>query len=90
MIIDGSSGLTDLLLVTIGILLIVAGLILASVSIILLSQRAGNSRGRGGAVIVIGPFPIVLGSDKEAAQSLLLLAVIFVVTLIALFLLQIV
>jgi len=41
-------------------------------------------------VIVIGPFPIVLGSDKEAAQSLLLLAVIFVVTLIALFLLQIV
>jgi len=41
-------------------------------------------------VIVIGPFPIVLGSDKEAARSLLLLAVIFVVTLIALFLLQIV
>ncbi len=40
-------------------------------------------------MVIIGPFPIVLGSDKETARSLLFLAIILVVVLIALFLLQI-
>ncbi len=80
--------MTDQLIVSIGILLIVAGIILAFLSVIP-SLRSGDTRGRGGAVVIIGPFPIVLGSDKETAWSLLLLAIILVIFVVALFLLQI-
>ena len=68
--------------------MIIAGLILAFLSVIP-TLRSGNTGARGGAVIIIGPFPIVLGSDKETARSLLLLAIILVIVVIALFLLQI-
>ncbi len=81
--------MTEQLAVSIGILLIIAGLVLAFLSVILPSLRSGNIHGRGGAVIIIGPFPIVLGSDRETARSLLFLAIMLVVVLIALFLFQI-
>lgn len=80
--------LTDQLIVSIGILLIITGLILAFLTAIP-SLRSGKTRARGGAVIIIGPFPIVLGSDKETTRSLLLLAIVLVIVVIALFLLQI-
>lgn len=67
--------------------MILVGFLLAFVALAVPSFR-GNARSRGGAVIIIGPFPIVLGSNKEVARSLLALAVLLLVILIAFFLLE--
>ena len=39
--------------------------------------------------MIIGPFPIIFGSDKQSAKVLLTLAIILVALLIAFFFLQI-
>ncbi|MEB3825842.1 MAG: DUF131 domain-containing protein [Desulfurococcales archaeon] len=58
------------LLLFIGIVVIVVGMILVAIE--------GSTSGRGfegGAVIVIGPIPIVLASNKRIATGLLFLAI---------------
>jgi uncharacterized protein (TIGR00304 family) len=50
--------------------------------------RSGGVKGRGGAVVIIGPFPIIFGTDKQSAKILLVLSIILVGALIALFLVQ--
>jgi len=50
--------------------------------------QIGGLKARGGAVVIIGPFPIIFGSDKESAKILLVLSIILVGALIALFLVQ--
>jgi len=50
--------------------------------------RSRGLKARGGAVVIIGPFPILFGTDKQSAKILLVLSIILVGALIALFLLQ--
>jgi len=71
----------------VGALLILVGFLLAFVALAVPSFR-GNARSQGGVVIIIGPFPIALGSSKEVARSMLALAVLFLVVLMAFFLIQ--
>jgi uncharacterized protein (TIGR00304 family) len=66
-----------------------AGLVLAIAAVFLSASRTGKVKGKGGAVVIIGPFPIILGSDWRSARQLLLLAIILVVTLLVLYLIQI-
>ena len=39
-------------------------------------QASAGRRSSGGAVILIGPIPIILGSDRTAARNLILLALV--------------
>jgi len=80
--------LPDQFIVLVGTLLILAGFILAFLAQVIPSIRRGQVRARGGAVILIGPFPIVLGSDRQAAKGLLVLAILLVAILVGFFLLQ--
>ena len=82
--------LPDQSIVLLGTLLIFAGLALAFLALVLPAIRSGKAQARGGAVILIGPFPIVFGSDRQTVKALLVLAIILVVAMTALFLLQIV
>lgn len=68
-------------------MLILAGFLLALVALAVPSLR-GNAKSQGGAVIIIGPFPIVFGSSKQAAWSMLALALLLLVILMAFFMLQ--
>jgi uncharacterized protein (TIGR00304 family) len=68
-------------------MLILAGFLLALVALAVPSLR-GNAKSQGGAVIIIGLFPIVFGSSKQAARSMLALAVLLLVILMAFFMLQ--
>ncbi len=61
------------------------GVALAMISVLTSLFRRGKLRGRGGAVVIIGPFPIIFGSDKQSAKVLLILAIILVALLIGLF-----
>ncbi len=81
--------MADQLVVILGIVLIFVGIVLAFLGLILPAARSGKLQARGGAVIMIGPFPIVFGSDKQTVKALMILAIILVLVLIGLFILQV-
>jgi uncharacterized protein (TIGR00304 family) len=66
-----------LTLVFIGVLVIVLAVLLFSV----LSSKKGEVKG-GGAVI-IGPVPIIFGTDKESLKVVVLLSLVLTILLIA-------
>jgi len=73
-------------LYSVGIIMILVGIIIVVVAFALLfisSVKSGKVRG-GGAVI-IGPFPIVFGTDKESVKVVLWLSIVLTVILFALF-----
>lgn len=74
----------------IGILLILLGFVIVFFATILsllrLFKRGGGeaeSEKRGGAVVMVGPLPIVLASDPKTARVLIILAIILTLLLAA-------
>ncbi len=72
-------------LVTAGIILVFVGFIVVMLSIILMASR--GSRVEGGGVIIIGPIPIVFGTNRNITTILLILAIVLTVLTIILFIL---
>lgn len=63
----------------IGIVLILAGFLVTFVAIVLsLKTFKGKSKVQGGWAIIIGPFPIIIGTDKESVKILLLLSIVLI------------
>jgi len=59
-----------------GIIIIFVGVIIVFAAFVLLflsSIKIG--RARGGGALIIGPFPIVFGSDKESVKTILWLSI---------------
>jgi len=67
-----------------GIALIFAGMLVILVAIILLFLSNVNAEGKvkGGGAIIIGPFPIIFGTDKESVKKVLLLSLALTILLI--------
>ncbi len=70
-------------IVIVGIILIVAAIIRASIG----TEKEGKGgKVRGAGVIMIGPIPIIFGTDKKSVKAVLALAlaltVVFLITLI--------
>ncbi len=65
-------------LTILGISLIIAGLTLALISVVILLKKT-RFKGSGGGVILIGPIPIVIGSDKRMTLILLALTLLVIV-----------
>jgi uncharacterized protein (TIGR00304 family) len=60
-----------------GIVLIFVGLAIVVISILLKSVRSsGKANVRGGGAVIIGPVPIVFGTDKKMVRSMLILAIV--------------
>lgn len=61
----------------IGFILVIIGVILAFIAMILMSAKAvsGTGKTRGAGVLLIGPFPIIFGTDRESAKILMVLAI---------------
>ncbi len=60
-----------------GMVLIFIGLVIVAISILLKSVRAsGNAKVRGGGAVIIGPIPIIFGTDKKMVRSMLILAIV--------------
>ncbi len=75
-------------LVSIGTVLVFAGFVLVLLATLVPLLRSGRLKGRGGGVILIGPFPIVFGSDKQSAKVFLVVAIVLVALLLGILLLQ--
>jgi uncharacterized protein (TIGR00304 family) len=69
--------MSDQLLFSVGVILFFAGFVIAFLAVILLVLTTIRGRGkfRGGGAVIIGPFPIVFGTDRESVKMLLILSI---------------
>jgi uncharacterized protein (TIGR00304 family) len=69
--------LVGVVLVVVGVLVIVLSLFHRSDS----GEKNADHRGhvKGGGVVIIGPVPIVFGSDKKTVKSLLVLSIVLTI-----------
>ena len=76
--------LADNLIFVIGLLLALAGFAVAILAFIFAILRSARGAGqvRGGGVVMIGPVPIVFGTDKQSARMLVLLGIILMTVLL--------
>ena len=84
--------MADSFLFNIGLLLALAGvaLVIVAIFVAILRSARGTGKVRGGGVVMIGPVPIVFGTDKESARILILLAIVLMIVLLLFSLLPIV
>ncbi|MEM2897486.1 MAG: DUF131 domain-containing protein [Candidatus Bathyarchaeia archaeon] len=68
---------------SLGIILIFAGMLIVFIAMVLLFLSSVKSGGkiRGGGAIIIGPFPIIFGTDKESVKTILLLSIALIAIL---------
>jgi uncharacterized protein (TIGR00304 family) len=77
-----------------GIALILIGVLIIIVAIVLISVSSAKGEGevRGGGVVMIGPIPIIFGTDKKSLKTAVLLslalAVLAIVTMTVYYLLS--
>ncbi|MGB9713923.1 MAG: TIGR00304 family membrane protein [Candidatus Bathyarchaeales archaeon] len=67
-----------------GIALILVGALVILISLLLLFLKGARGEGKvkGGGAIIIGPFPIIFGTDKESLKTVLWLALALTILLI--------
>jgi len=72
-------------LVNLGFTIIILGFAIAFVAVVLMAVRSGRAGGKvkGGGAILVGPIPIVFGTDRESMKIILILAIILTVILVA-------
>ncbi len=70
-------------LYTFGIALVFVGVLIIIVAVILLSiSGAKKGKVKGGGAIIIGPVPIIFGTDKESLKTVLFLSLALTVMLV--------
>ena len=75
--------------VEVGFGLVLLGIILAVVAVVILvtSNRQSGGRSRAAGILLIGPIPIMFGTDRESVRTLAMLAVLLIlIVLIFMFL----
>jgi len=66
-----------------GIVLILVGIPIIVLAVIVLSMRsAGKSKIRGGGAVIIGPIPIIFGTDKKSLKTIISLSLALTILLI--------
>jgi uncharacterized protein (TIGR00304 family) len=70
-------------LYALGITLIFVGVLIIVIAVVLLSvSGAKKGKVKGGGAIIIGPIPIVFGTDKKSLKTVLLLSLALTVMLV--------
>ncbi len=74
---------TPEILYSIGFALILVGVAIFALAVLLLSIRsAGKGKIKGGGAVIIGPVPIIFGTDKKSLKTVLLLSIALTVLLL--------
>ncbi len=68
-----------------GLLLVFIGLVLAFIAAFVLMLRGPRtgSKVRGGGIVMLGPFPIIFGTDRESVKALILLSILLMIAALA-------
>jgi len=77
--------LADAFLTNAGWLLIGLGFLLAFVAAILLAVKSRGSSGqtKSAGILLIGPIPIIFGSDRNSVRTLMIIAIVLVALVLA-------
>lgn len=71
------------LLIYAGFILIFLGVAITVVALILLVFRSfGREETKGGGIILIGPFPIIFGTDRKTVKFLIIMAAVLIILII--------
>jgi uncharacterized protein (TIGR00304 family) len=75
----------DQTLINIGFSIILIGFALAFIAAILMIAQAagGREKIKGGGAVIVGPFPIVFGTDRESVKILLVLSIALIALMLA-------
>lgn len=74
------------ILYSLGIALVVAGVIVIVLALIRASTDGDKeAKVRGAGVIMIGPIPIIFGTDKKSVKEVLVLALALIVVILIVF-----
>jgi len=78
--------LADNLVFSIGLFLAIAGFLIGILAFIIAVAKSIRRDGkvRGGGVVMIGPVPIIFGTDKQSTRMLVLLAIVLMVVFLLL------
>lgn len=78
--------MSDHWLWSIGLTLVFAGFAIAFIALVLLFLRGIKSKAevKGGGAVIIGPIPIIFGTDKQSVKIILVLSVILFALLLVL------
>ena len=69
--------------------MILAGVVIIAVAVFLLSVRgAGKGKVRAGGAVIIGPIPIIFGTDKKSLRTILVLSLVLTVLLLVVIIVQ--
>ena len=60
-----------------GMVVALAGLAMVAVSMVISAKKAGGEV-RGGGVVMVGPIPIIFGSDTKWASVAIVLAIVLI------------
>ena len=71
-------------LISLGFTIIVLGFAVVFIAVLLMAIRGVRTGGKmkGGGAILVGPIPIVFGTDRESMKIILILAIILTVVLV--------
>ena len=73
------------LLYSLGIILIAVGIIIVILAVLLSIGKTENAKVKGAGVIMIGPIPIIFGSDKKSVKTIAALALALTIAFIVLY-----
>ena len=82
---ESAVAVADQLLWNFGVGLILLGFVVVFITMVWLvfsSAKGGKAKVRGGGVVIVGPIPIVFGTDKESVKVILVLSIVLVVLLL--------
>jgi uncharacterized protein (TIGR00304 family) len=69
--------------IALGIALVVVGvIIIISVAILASSRSSGKGKAKVAGIVMIGPIPIIFGTDKKSVKEVLLLALTVTIAII--------
>ena len=71
---------------TLALTLIISGFIVTFIAILLIFVKEVSFKGktRGGGLIMLGPIPIIFGTDKETMKILMILAIVLMIFAVSL------
>ncbi|MGB9841215.1 MAG: TIGR00304 family membrane protein [Candidatus Bathyarchaeales archaeon] len=76
-------------LYALGIVLVFVGILIVVVTLFLLSVSSAKRRKiNGGGAVIIGPVPIIFGTDKRSLKTVLLLSLALTIMLVVFMVLQ--
>ena len=73
----------------VGFALILAGIAIVVLVFLLSFQSAGKCKVKASGAVIIGPVPIIFGTDKKSLKTVLLLSIILTVLVFVVFVVQV-